>query len=171
MNKTASIIAAIGAITFFGTANAADPARGFRVNGNADRCFEETLKAQNGGDPGQLSTALCQRALRFEPQGREDQSAILHNRGLIEQAQGDLVAARASFGRAVSLSQKVDMRNVALAQAAHKLGEYDVAVEQYDLVISSGFSAPSTPQLQAIVVRNRDRALQAFLTARLATDR
>ena len=63
---------------------------------------------------------------------RQDKSAFLHKIGIIQQAQGDLVAAKASFEGTVRLSTTVDMRNLALAQVALKLGDYGVALEQYD---------------------------------------
>lgn len=170
MNKTTGIIATIGAISFFGAASAEGIAPDFGQDTNAALCYQETIKAQNGVAREALSTRYCQRALRDKPQSSEDRSANYYNRGLIELAQGKPVAARASFGRAVRLSRKVDMRNVALAQIAHKLGEYELAIEQYNLLVNSGFTAPSTPELQSIVLRNRDRALRAFAGAHVASE-
>lgn len=107
------------------------------LNGDAAQCFAETERAIQGVEPESLSTAACRRALRFEMIGRADRSAMLHNRGLIEQAKGDLEAARTSFARAVRLSTTVDKRNLALAQAAQQLGEYELAIEQYELLKDS----------------------------------
>lgn len=123
---------------------------------NADLCFKETEKVANGADPETLSTIHCTRALRVKPLTREDRSAILYNRGIIQKAQGYLVAARASFERAVHLSRTVDQRNLALAEAARELGDYRVALEQYDLLTRSAFAADSEDLRVAVVARREE---------------
>lgn len=123
---------------------------------NADLCFEETVNVANGADPETLSTIYCTRALRDKPLGREDRSALLYNRGIIQQARGDLIAARTSFEMAVGLSKTIDKRNLALAEVARDLGDYSVAMEQYDLLAESSFAADSEDVFVALVARRQE---------------
>lgn len=125
---------------------------------NADLCFEETVNVANGADPETLSTLYCTRALRDKPLGQEDRSALLYNRGIIQKARGDLIAARTSFEKAVRLSKTVDERNLALAEVARDLGDFSVAMEQYDLVAQSAFAADSKEVLLALVARRDETA-------------
>ena len=134
---------------------------------NAGPCYEETVRANSGADPNTLSTVACRRALRSEVLSRQDKSAFLHNVGIIQQAQGDLVAAKASFESAVRLSTTVDMRNLALAQVAFKLGDYRVALEQYDLLVASDFTGDSEA-IRLAVAANREKAMQALTQAQFA---
>lgn len=134
---------------------------------NANLCFEETVSVANGADPESLSTIYCSRALKVEPLSREDRSAILYNRGIIEKAKGDFVAARASFEKAVRLSRTVDRRNLALAEIAREFGDFRVALEQYDLLIESEFVVNSEDLWLAVFARREEtthaweRTLQA----------
>ena len=128
-------------------------------NSNIDLCFEETEKVANGADPETLSTLYCTRALRADRISREDRSATHHNRGIVQKAQGHLVAARESFEKAVHLSKTVDQRNVALAEVALELGDYAVAFEQYDLLTKSTFAAESA-DLRAAMLKRREETLQ-----------
>ena len=131
---------------------------------NANLCFEETVKIADGANPASLSTFRCNRALRVKLLGRENQSAILYNRGIIQKAQGDLVAAQASFKKAVRLSRTVDKRNLALAEVARELGDYRVAVEQYDLLTDSDFAADSS-KLRAAVLARREGAHAVYFAS------
>ncbi|MDH3615927.1 MAG: hypothetical protein OEQ90_05575 [Gammaproteobacteria bacterium] len=150
-------IVILGALTMINV----DIASGASPEPNADRCFEETVRVANGAEPATLSTTACRRALRVKPLSRQDRSAILYNSGIIQQAQGNLAAAKASFERAARLSKTVDMRNLALAQVALKLGDYRVAFEQYDLLAASDFAADSE-KVRVSVVANREQALHAL---------
>lgn len=132
------------------------------VNQNADMCFEQTVKVANGADPQSLSTIYCTRALRVRPLGREDRSAILFNHGIIQNAQGNLIAARASFEKAVRLSRTVDQRNLALAEVARELGDYRVALEQYDLLATSAFAAESEDLRVAVSARREEANASYF---------
>ena len=143
--------------------------RGFLPSPSADLCFEETVKVANGVDPGTLSTIYCTRALHDMPFGRrlgsEDRSTILYNRGIIQRARGDLVAAQASFEMAVRLSRTVDKRNLALAEVARELGDYTVALEQYDLLTQSSFADQSAAMQVALSARREEVEAGGILVA------
>ncbi|MDJ0814170.1 MAG: hypothetical protein QNJ23_10600 [Woeseiaceae bacterium] len=128
---------------------------------NAQLCFEQTEQVANGADPETLSTVNCTRALRVKTLPREERSAVLYNKGIIQKAQGELEAAQLSFERAVSLSRTVDRRNLALAEVARELGDYRVAMEQYDLLAESTFVAGSD-DVRAAVFARREETLQQF---------
>ena len=128
-------------------------------NHNATLCFEQTELAANGSDPETLSTVNCTRALRVKTLPREERSAVLFNKGIIQQVQGDLAAAQLSFERAVSLSRTVDRRNLALAEVARELGDFRVAMEQYDLLAESAF-VDGSADLRAEVVARREETSQ-----------
>ena len=119
-------------------------------------CFEETVKVANGANPESLSTIYCERASRVKPFGREYRSAMLYNRGIIQRAQGDLGAARASFDKAVRLSRTVDRRNLALAEVAREHGDYRVALEQYGLLTASDFGADSDALRAEVFARQQE---------------
>lgn len=142
---------------YIAAAGADAPSRPFE--GQADLCYRETLAAAAGTAPQELSTAACARALRQMPLDREDQSIVLYNRGLIERAQGRDDAARNSFARAVLLSRNVDMRNLALAQQAHKQGDYVVAVEQYKLILESPIAAKDVQKYRDRIRRSKASAM------------
>lgn len=129
------------------------------LGGQADLCYRETLAATAGKAQDQLSTVACARALRQTPLSREDRSIVLYNRGLIQRAQGRDAAARTSFERAVALSRSVDMRNLALAQQAHKQGDYAVAVQQYQLILESPIAADDVRKYRETIKRNRATAM------------
>ena len=167
MNHSLKTLAAIGLI-FSATAVAAEPATGPSLNGDADQCFEAARKAVTIEKPANLSTAACRRALRHEPISRADRSAMWHNRGIIEQANGDLKAAKTSFARAVYLSSTVDKRNLALAQVAHKLGDYSLAVEQYDLWIEAGQAAQDAEARESTLA-NRQSAAESMVATDVAS--
>ncbi len=143
------------------------------VNHNVELCFEETVKVANGADPATLSTSPCTRALRADL-SRKNESATLYNRGVVQRAQGYLVAARKSFEKAVQLSGQIDQRNLALAEVARELGDFDVAFEQYDLLARSGCGSE---ELHAAVLARRgeaqqmlDRTLHAAIETRARND-
>ena len=129
------------------------------VSGQADLCYHETLKAAAGESPQTLSTVACARALRQHSLSREDQSIVLYNRGLIERAQGRADAARDSFERAVALTRKVDMRNLALAQQAHKQGDFAVALQQYRLILESPYAADDVQKYRDTIERMEATAM------------
>lgn len=149
-----------GALMMLNVGIASGAESGFIPWRNAELCFEETVNAANGADPKTLSTIHCTRALRDRPLGKplasDDRSAILYNRGIIQKTRGDLVAARASFEMAVRLSKTVDKRNLALAEVARELGDYSVALEQYDLVAKSAFAADSATIQIALLARREE---------------
>jgi tetratricopeptide (TPR) repeat protein len=150
------------------TAGAEDAASPGTLNGDADQCFAETRKAVAGAAVSELSAASCRRALRHDPISRQDRSAMLHNRGLIQQALGELEKARASFAHAVRLSTTVDVRNLALAQVAHRLGDFELAVEQYDLWIAAVADGPTSATLSTVVA-NREIAAASIGTIDVAS--
>ncbi|MDJ0917216.1 MAG: hypothetical protein QNJ05_05580 [Woeseiaceae bacterium] len=129
------------------------------VQGQADLCYQETIDAAAGAAPETLSTVTCARALRQQSLTREDQSVVLYNRGLIERAQGRDDAARRSFERAVALSRKVDMRNLALAQQAHKQGDYAIALQQYRLILESPYAADDVQKYRDQIERIKATAM------------
>ena len=151
-----------GAVTFFGALMMFTVGTVLGADGemseerNARLCFDETVKVATGADPGSLSTFRCIKALRVDMLSRENRSAILHNLGIIQKAQGDLVAARTSFASAVRLSKTVDRRNLALAEVARELGDHRVAMEQYDLLTESDLVATSEDLYAAIFARRSD---------------
>ena len=128
-------------------------------NSNVDLCFQETEKVARGAGPETLTTLFCKRALRAEPLSRESKSATHYNHGIVQKAQGHLVAAQESFEKAVHLSKTIDQRNLALAEVARELGDYAVAYEQYELLTESAFAAGSA-DLQAAVLKRREETLQ-----------
>jgi tetratricopeptide (TPR) repeat protein len=161
MYRVSKVVVFVGALTMINVGIAFGAHGDFFQDQNANLCFEETVKVKNGADPESLSTIYCKRALRVEPLGRENRSAILFNRGIIQKAQGDLAAARASFRHAVRLSTTVDRRNLALAEIARELGDYRVALDQYDLLIESGFAFDSEDIWVALLAR-REETLHSF---------
>ena len=166
MIKSLKTLAAIGLVLSTAAAYAEPPATP-SLNGNADLCFDEARKAVSADKTADLSTMPCRRALRHEPISRADRSAMLHNRGIIEQAQGDLKAAKVSFAQAVRLSVTVDRRNLALAQVAHKLGDFDLAVQQYDLWIEQGSSGQDAESRERTLA-NRQQAARSLAGMELA---
>jgi len=144
------------AILFFGALMMINVGIAFGQDQNANLCFEETVNVANGADLDSLSTIYCTRALRVEPLGRDDRSAILYNRGIIQRAQGDLIAARASFEKAVRASRTVDRRNLALAEVARESGDYRVALEQYDLLTKADFVVGSDDVRVAVFARREE---------------
>jgi cytochrome c553 len=170
MSKVSSAIIFFGALMMITIGTVFGAQEEYYQERNANLCFEETVKVANGADPASLSTFRCNRALRVTPLGRENQSAILYNRGIIEKTQGDLVAAQASFEKAVRLSRTVDKRNLALAEVARELGHYHVAVEQYALLTESDFAVDSDKLRAAVLARHEgtDAALFASVEKALA---
>ncbi len=165
MLNAITTVAVIGLMTIAGVAQA-EPTTGVSLNGNADLCFNEAQRAIGGADPATLNTAPCRRALQHDPISRADRSAMLHNRGLIEQAKGDLERALVSFSNAVRLSTTVDIRNLALAQAAHSQGEFALAVEQYDLLLKADYLAQDADALAKTEI-NRRLAADALVASDL----
>jgi len=156
MCRVCKAILIFGALMMFNVGVAFGAKWEFNLHRNAELCFQETVDAAKGADPSTLSTIYCTRALHDKPLGREDRSAMLFNRGIIHRAQGDLVAAQASFEKAVGLSRTVDKRNLALAEVARDLGDYSVALEQYDLLAKSSFAGYSDDARAAVVARRAE---------------
>ena len=92
-----------------------------------------------------------------------NQSIVLYNRGIVERATGDTAAARASFERSVELSRDIDSRNLALAQLAHRQGDYVVAIEQYELLIDAADVDAKVAANRGAIARNLALAEQAQL--------
>ena len=136
MKTTTNIAAAILLLAAAHTV-AAGPTPNRPVYGHSELCYQQTVLASQGAKADELSTVSCTRALRDTPMRASDKSVVLYNRGIIERARGDTAAARDSFERAVRLSATVDTRNLALAQLAHRQGDYAVAIEQYELLIEA----------------------------------
>ncbi len=138
---------------------------------NAAMCFEQTEQVAKGADPETLSTVNCTRALRAKKLPREERSAVLYNKGIIQKAQGELEAAQLSFERAVNLSRTVDRRNLALAEVARELGDYRVALEQYDLLAQSEFVAGSEEVRAGVTERHEEtrQLLERSLRAAVET--
>lgn len=164
MSRISKAIVFVGALMMINICMADGAHWEFSVNQNGRLCFEQTEKVASGADPETLSTIYCKRALRVEPLGRKDRSAILYNRGIIQKAQGNLAAARASFKKAVRLSVTTDRRNLALAEVARELGDFRVAFEQYDLLAESAFVAGSQ-RLQASVYARLEEADAAYFAS------
>ena len=123
-------------------------------------CYEESLRALRGARAERLSPTPCNDALEREPLGQQDRSIVLHNRGIIELAKGEDRAARTSFEQAAELSRSVDMRNVALAQLAFRQADYDIALQQYELLIDNYSENLGIPI--DLLIRNRDRSSSAL---------
>ena len=162
MCRICKAILVLGALMMVNVGVASDGHWDFAQDQNANLCFEETVKVANGAAPESLSTVYCDRALRVDPLGRKDKSAMLHNRGIIQKAQGDLAAAQSSFDKAVSLSTTVDRRNLALAEVARERGDYNVAREQYDLLASSAFASESDDVRFALLARRQEASSAYF---------
>jgi Tfp pilus assembly protein PilF len=135
--------------------------------GYAGLCFGQTLLLAQGKPADDLSVVSCNRALRVRTRDQNERSVVYHNRGVIEEAQGRLDAAYASFAKSVALSRKIDRRNVALAQLAFKHGDYSVALEQYELLLTGDAEGLSIEML-AIVARNKVRVLNSLEQTQLA---
>ena len=138
------------------------------MNRNAELCFEETVRARDGAAADSLKTLYCSRALKSDAQGREHRSRMFHNLGIIQEAKGDMDEAMRSYRRAVRHTRHVDMRNLALAQLAHKLGEYEIALEQYNRLVDSDF-AKDRGEVREKIARNRARALESLYESRVAS--
>ena len=97
--------------------------------------FEDALHGNVG------KRGIRQPCLGFEHALVIDELVERHTEMLIDQGRQ---AARMSFAHAVRLSTTVDIRSLALAQAAHELGEFAQAVEQYDVCLAAVAEGPST---------------------------
>ena len=160
--KTMNNVAVTALLLALAQSASADPTAPDRpIYGHADQCYWETVKIRRGAQPEELSTLPCKRALRDRPLRPRDKSIVLYNRGVIERAQGDTEAARASFEKAVDLSRTVDMRNLALAQLAHRQGDYAVAIEQYELLLTATDAGPRVLANGDIIRRNLALATEA----------
>lgn len=168
MHKVIKAIMFLGALLMINVSFASSTYDEPGQNRVGNLCFEETEKVANGAEPETLSTVHCTRALRVKPLNRYDRSAMLYNLGIIQRAQGDLVAARESFDRAVYLSRTIDRRNLALAEVARELGDYRAALEQYDLLIESPFGIDSEDLRAAVFARQQDVGSTYFASVQKA---
>ena len=147
---------------FLATTALAGPSDNARpISGAADLCYHETVKVARG-DIDKLSTAACNRALRSDPLTRKDRSFVLYNRGIVQQAKGDLDAARSSLERSVKLADTLDLRHVALAQVAYKQGDYSVAVRMYEMLLESPATSPDIEKRRAVIEKNLALAVSAL---------
>ena len=168
MKAVITIVYVIGLLAFGEAALAEKKDKiGALPAGDAGLCFGQTLLLAEGEPAVELSVASCNRALRIRTRDRNERSVAYHNRGVIEEAQGIRDAAYASFTKSVALSRMVDMRNVALAQLAFKHGDYIVALEQYELLLTGDAEGLSNKML-AIVARNKERVLYTLEQTQLA---
>ena len=123
----------------------------------AERCLAQTEKARYGKDPAKLSIESCNRALREGPYTNENKSAVYHNRAIIELAKGNSSAARKSLELAVTLAPEVGLQHIALAQLAHRQGDYLVASQFYDALLGANTSNRVVADNRELLQRNRDR--------------
>jgi len=138
-------------------AQSSDP---FYMSGAANACFKQTERAISGTSAVELSTAACNIALDNRPLSAEQEVSLLHNRGIIQLAQGYADAAFASFEQAIEKSSQAGQPHLALAQLAQKRGDLDRAVELYDQLLTEGISDPVIKNNRDVIVNNRELALR-----------
>ena len=120
-------------------------------------CYAQTNRLSRGGDPDTLNTAHCNRALEQGPHTRDHQSAMLHNRGLIEMAQGNPEEARASLEASADLATEIGPQHLALAQLAARQGDRQRAMELYAALAASDSRNPLIADNRALFERNLQR--------------
>ncbi|MEM7280016.1 MAG: hypothetical protein AAF438_00095 [Pseudomonadota bacterium] len=125
----------------------------------AEQCYTESMRT---GSSHELKVDACNKALEIWYLAPSDRSLVLHNRGVIQLANGDLQGARGSFDESVELAEAIGMQNLALAQLAHKQGDYVVALEQYDILLSAQTQDPIVLENRDLIARNKERAAQAL---------
>ena len=150
--KTLTQIAISGLLIAAATAAQAQSSDPFYMSGAANMCFEQAERAASGTPAVELSTASCNIALDNRPLGPQQEVAMLHNRGVIQMAQGYSDAATESFELAIKKSDRVGPPHVALAQLSLKRGNFRQALELYDAILESGEPEP--------LVRNNRESLE-----------
>ena len=138
-------------------AQSSDP---FYMSGAANACFKQTERAISGTSAVELSTAACNIALDNRPLSAEQEVALLHNRGIIQLAQGYVDAAFVSFEQALENSSQAGQPHLALAQLAQKRGDLGRAVELYDQLLAEGVNDPVITTNRDAIVNNRELALR-----------
>ena len=138
-------------------AQSSDP---FYMSGAANACFKQAERAISGSSAVELSTAACNIALDNRPLSAQQEVSMLHNRGIVQLAQGYVDAAFASFEQAIEKSSQAGQPHLALAQLAQKRGDLVRAVELYDQLLAEGISDPVIKANRDAVVNNRELALR-----------
>ena len=138
--------------------------------GPAEQCYQQTVKASEGAPPSELKVVHCDRALIQRPPRKDIKAAILHNRGIVQMAKGQHDEARSDFERSVALSREVGVTHLALAQLAHKSGDYEQAVMLYDVILESGMQSEALATNRDIIENNRQIAFEAAQDTYVAQD-
>ena len=126
-----------------------------RADSSSVACFAQTQRIGAADRSEPLSTASCEQALTVAPYTREHRASVLFNRALIEQANGDGVAAMLSFDAALVQDPSLVEAKLARAQLAHQMGDYAAAVIGYaELLEKHGDS---------LLVRRHQQALERNL--------
>lgn len=120
----------------------------------AEACYQQTVYAQAGKRAEELDTRSCDRALLRGPRRDSYRSDVLHNRAIIEMAQGKEKRGRASLEASVALALEVGKPHVALAVLAHRQGDYGRAYALYEQVLSEASSHPDVEPLIGKLTRN-----------------
>lgn len=119
-----------------------------------DVCFEQTQRLKNGVAPAKLNTRACNAALSRARSNAYYQSAMLHNRALIERAKGQVSKARQSLEAAVALLEEPGAQHLALAQLAAKQGDRQRAAQLYQMLIESDTRNPLVSDNKSLFQRN-----------------
>jgi tetratricopeptide (TPR) repeat protein len=127
----------------------------------ANQCYLETVKALQDQDATLLSTRACEKALRLGPHTDAQDSAMLHNKAIIERAMGKLDAARLSLDESVRLAPQAGKPHLALALMLHHHGDYAGAIELYRQLTHDSTASEFVIQNYDAIVRNMAYAQQA----------
>jgi hypothetical protein len=111
------------------------------INENAETCYQQTVAANEGADPGTLSVKSCDRVLNSKYLSKQLESATLVNRAIIQTRQADYTAAEKSVMRALQVSPDLENAEVLLGQierlsakadqhVSHQTVESDVIAKQ-----------------------------------------
>ena len=157
MKTTIRVAIFITALTHFNTAFAGDVAYFGDRNPAAETCFKRTTLAAQGVDATTLSVKACNKALRTGPHTPEYDSAVYHNRALIELAMGQPEAARKSVESSVDLASEVGLQHLSLAQLAFRQGDYERAGQLYDALLTSEDVHPIIDSNRELLQRNRNQ--------------
>jgi tetratricopeptide (TPR) repeat protein len=126
----------------------------------AETCFRQTTLAAQGVDASTLSVKACNQALGRGPHTREHESAMYHNRALIELAMDQPEAARKSMEFAVDLAPEVGLQHLSLAQLAYKQGDYERAGQLFEALLATEDAHPLIANNRELLQRNRNRIEQ-----------
>lgn len=133
-------------------AQSSDP---FYMTAAANMCFKQAERAASGIPAVELSTASCNIALDNRPLGAQQEVAMLHNRGVIQMAQGYSDAAVESFELAIEKSDRIGPPHIALAQLSFKRGNFRQALELYDTILESREPEPLVSNNRESLEHNR----------------